>query len=76
MNYLSMFTQCENVGHLENEYDISIIASAHSNRVNFINKIYKNTLLNINFVSISTSSHLLMMSVSGSTINRLNIKIY
>lgn len=41
MNYLSMFTQCENVGHLENEYDISIIASAHSNRVNFINKIYK-----------------------------------
>lgn len=41
MNYLSMFTQCENVGHLENEYDISIIASAHSNRVNFINKILK-----------------------------------
>ena len=40
-SYLSMFTQCENVGHLENEYDISIIASAHSNRVNFINKIYK-----------------------------------
>ena len=41
MLYLPMYTQCMHVGHLKNMYDICVIASAHSNRLDIVKRIYE-----------------------------------
>lgn len=42
MNYLPMFVQIDCEGHSsENLYDISVVASAHSNRVSLVKRLYE-----------------------------------